>query len=713
MVDTQNSAHPSFHIPNDPALLSRDPRPGGGLVLPLRLSDPSNGHLLDPGLEDGSSRFDPDLQKERMERRLSRIRAELLRPFPDLLPRDLPIRSSLPLILDSVRNFPFTIVTSPTGSGKTIGIPHYLLTNHYGAVVTQPRIIAARGAAGFLAQCIDEEVGNRIGYRTAKERCDSASTVCQFVTDGLEVMRVLRHPTRMSLGNRWVLMVDEFHERNLNHDTLLAYFRTLHRQGDLKVPVIISSATLDTEALSQHLGPKNCNVINCDGRMFPIENMSPGRDPVEDGVALAARGEPGILHFVAGKREIYERMDRYERTLEAMGVDAVVMALHSELSAEQQQACMKDHGKPKIIVCTNIAEASVTVPGVTVVIDEGLRRTIRTKGGVQGLYTERISNAECAQRAGRSGRVSPGIYVCHHPLTPEERPNYPEPEITRLQLDNMTLRLRAQGHDPRELGFLNRPSAEAFDDADERLQILGCLDGARKVTTLGRKLADVSLSVNLARMLHEAERVGVLKEAIELAAVVEAGGIVESGSRKWRELVRERCPSDAIAQLDVFRWAKNSLLLDSDREDRGIDLKALSEANEHVRELEFRFRDALKNQRGATNNGQKLLVQCLCAGFKTNAFVRRRDDWIDSRGGTKRELDSLSVISNEVSYIVGVPWDLNLTPNGITRHFVRWATAVSWNELPKRMQTLVRDLEHRDRDPHKVDARSPRFGFRR
>lgn len=654
------------------------------------------------GLEDGASR--------NLTRRLSRVRRELQRPFHDGLPADLPIRAVLERVFQSTMEFPFTVISSPTGSGKTIGVPFYFLTQRMGMVVTQPRIIAARGAASFLAECIGEQVGERIGYRTAKERCDSEATVCQYVTDGLEVMRLLRNPTRVSLGNRWALMVDEFHERNLNHDALLAHLVKLHRQGKLNVRVIISSATLDTDALRRHLGEDNCNVITCEGRMHPVEQLPAGQDPVEDGVELIARGEPAILHFVAGKREIHDRMDRYAHMLDSLGIDAVVLALHSELSAEQQQSCMRDHGKPKIIVCTNIAEAGLTVPGVTGVICEGLRRTIRTKSGVQGLYTERISNAESRQRAGRAGRTAPGVFISHHPLSEEERPNYPEPEITRLQLDNLVLRLRAQQHEPRELSFLNQPSGQAFDEADERLKILGCLDAGRNVTALGRRLADLSLSVNLGRMLFEAERVGVLKEAISVAAVVEAGGITELGNHNWRDLVPDRCRSDALAQYEVLKWAQSPLITAQHLEDKGVDQRGLAEASEHIRELEYKFRDALKNQRGSPKNQEMLLLQCLTAGFRTHAFIRRRDDWIDSRHGTKRELDSLSVISPEQKFIVGVPWDLNLSPGGRTRHLIRWATAVSYNELPQPLQKVARELDRRDHEPVMVHRRSPRFG---
>lgn len=614
----------------------------------------------------------------------------------------LPILDHAAEILAAVERERAVVLTAPTGAGKSTEVPRLLMEQGYRVVVTEPRVLAARSLALRVAACRGEEVGNVVGYRTAHERADSRHSRITYCTDGLQLVRELVGHTH----NRDVLIVDEFHERNLNQDVLLAWAkRTLEKDPAFKL--IVMSATVDAERLSHYLG--GAPVVHAPGRTFPIRHLPPG-DSIEDDAEMLLSQGRNVLIFQPGKREIRQCI----AALRARGVDAELLELHRDLTLAQQQACFSEYPRPKCVVATNIAEASITINDVDV-IDSGQRRLIRTVGGVQGLYTEWISVAERDQRAGRAGRTRPGIAIDHCPLPDSAREQYPLPEISRLQLANAVLRVRASAKvGIEELSFLDSPPRAEIPAARRSLISLECFDGVGEVTDIGREVARLPVSVNLGRMLVEAAREGVLREAIAVAALIEVGGITQRDNPRWRaQFCPEEHRSDAMAQLAVLRGATELLEAGQSGQllELGINLKNLVKAHESQRDLAERLGPPTHEVR--RNGVRGALTRAFLAGFRDNVFVRVSSGWICAGHDEVRTLVADSVVARDERYLVGIPWDVSteLGSEGRTVHLIKWAIALDRKQVPD--EVLKAEKEQGGRRREQTVRRRPigRRGF--
>ncbi|MGH7631713.1 MAG: ATP-dependent helicase HrpB [Gemmatimonadales bacterium] len=442
-----------------------------------------------------------------------------------------PIASALPRLRSALADRRNVVLQAPPASGKTTRVPLALLDEPWLAgrrvVLLEPRRLAARAAAGYMARLLGEPVGATVGYRVRRDTRVGPRTRLEVVTEGVLTRVIQADPALEGIG---LVVFDEFHERSLHADLGLAlalHTRSLVRT-DLRI--LVMSATVDGAAVSRILDA--APVISVEGRAFPVETRyRPPREGVrlEDGVSgavlAALDDEPGdVLVFLPGAAEIRRAQARLGGA--GIGPDIAVVPLYGDLSPEAQDAAIRPSppGRRKVVLATSIAQTSLTIEGVRVVIDAGLSRVPRfsPRTGMARLVTVRASLASAEQRRGRAGRVAPG--VCYR-LWPERldvtlRP-HDRPEIVDADLTPLALELAVAGiSDPADLRWLDAPPPAALAQARELLLELGAVDGAGRTTPHGRRMATLGLHPRLAHMLIRGAELGHARTAADLAALL-------------------------------------------------------------------------------------------------------------------------------------------------------------------------------------------------
>ena len=454
-----------------------------------------------------------------------------------------PIDPLLPEILRSLAAHPRLVLEAPPGAGKTTRVPPALLDADWlqgrRIVMLEPRRVAARAAATFMAAQLGEPVGETVGYRIRFENRTSTRTRIEVVTEGILTRMIQDDPMLEGIG---ALLFDEFHERHLAADLGLALALDVQAGLREELRIVVMSATLDGEALAARLdAPRLASA----GRAFPVEvaHFPPRRDEAPErqaarAVAQALAGHPGdVLVFLPGRREIA----RVQAMLDGGGIDAEVLALHGELPVEQQSRVLRPaaDGRRRVVLATNVAESSVTLPGVRTVVDSGLAREPRFDpgSGFSRLDVVPVSQASADQRAGRAGRVAEGwayrLWPQSQRLEPQRRP-----EIAQAGLAGLALELAAWGSDA--LRFIDPPPPGALASARDLLHRLGALDAGHAITPAGRRMLALGTDPRLAAMLLAAgggER-GAL--ACDLVALVEARDPLPGGgdalAARWQAL---------------------------------------------------------------------------------------------------------------------------------------------------------------------------------
>ncbi len=460
----------------------------------------------------------------------------------------LPIHEILPTLRTQLASREAVVLSAPPGSGKTTVAPLALLSEPWLAgktiLMLEPRRLAARLAAGFMARQLNEAVGNTVGYRVRFETQVSAATRVEVVTEGVFTRRMQDDPELTGVG---LVIFDEFHERNLQGDLALALCLDVMTglRNDLKL--LVMSATLDTEAVSRLLN--NAPVVLGTGRSYPVGvEYCPGGSPAQlpqprqiaKQVAAAIHQglseQPGdILAFLPGAAEI-----RHAQALLSAGLppgEIVIHPLYGDLSLGAQTAAVQPdrEGRRRIILATPIAETSVTIEGIHTVVDSGWKRSPQfdPNSGLSRLTTQRISHASASQRAGRAGRLGPGH--CYrlwsmgenHGLKP-----FDPPEILTADLSQMVLDLARWGvHDPGSLRWLDPPPAGHFSQAQSVLLTLGALDRRGHITPLGKKMAELPVHPRLGHMLLGAATHNATDLACDLAALLSERDIIKGRER--------------------------------------------------------------------------------------------------------------------------------------------------------------------------------------
>lgn len=572
---------------------------------------------------------------------------------------DLPIAQFKEEILDAVAENDCVIITTETGAGKSTQVPQYLLEAGYRVVVTEPRRLAARTVAERVAEEYGCSFGGLVGYRTAdpKDRRDSADTKCLFCTDGLQLVRELTG------AGADVLVLDEVHEWNINIETLVAWAKKRLADGDANFKVVIMSATLEAEKLAKFFG--DAPVISVPDRLFPVQTKESYSEISVQARKLAEAGK-NVLVFQPGKSEIAQTISDLE------GIEAEVLPLHGELTPAEQKKCFQHYDVPKVVVSTNVAQTSVTVDDINVVVDSGTERRIELVDGIEGLYLKSISKADSKQRAGRAGRTSDGeYYFCNSRYSLDELPAFGKAEIERSRLDQLVLRLAVSGFDATELEFFHQPDREVLVNAKKALTSLGALDQDGNVTEIGKLMSRLPVDVHIARMIVEASERGVVSDVIDIAACVEAGGIKDRSGKALA--MAENRDSDLLAELEIFQ--KASTMKKDELRDAGIFMKSYFKA----REIRSRLRDALRRyvQIESTGDKEQILRSCV-AGMVDHLFHNDYGDYRNGGHGSSRQIDKNSVVSSG-EWVTGMPWDLEIkTRRGgrMTLNLITWVSKV-------------------------------------
>jgi ATP-dependent helicase HrpB len=464
------------------------------------------------------------------------------------------------------------VLVAPPGAGKTTVVPIRLLGEPWlgdrRIVVLEPRRLAARAAARRMAELLGEPVGRTVGYRTRDERVVGAATRIEVVTEGILVRRLQGDPSLECTG---LVVLDEVHERNLVTDLSLAFLLDARQALCPDLRVLAMSATVAADRLAATIGGDGepAPVVRSDGRQHPVAVRwwpPEPRDRPERHVgrvvaaALAAAPEGDVLVFLPGAAEI-DRTAQALRGVGAGGAPVDVRPLHGRLPVADQDRALAPSpaGRRRVVLATDIAESSLTVAGVRIVVDAGLARSPRFDPGtgLTRLATSAASRAAADQRAGRAGRLAPGVA---HRLWSEadhhRRPAFPEPEIAVVDLAGAALEVAAWGSDVAELPFPDQPPARAWAEALALLRELGALDVAGRPTATGRAMADLPLHPRLARLVVDGRRAGRGWEAVALAAVLDERDVLRGR--------RDERPADLAPRVAAV--GAGAPLADADRD---------------------------------------------------------------------------------------------------------------------------------------------------
>jgi ATP-dependent helicase HrpB len=536
----------------------------------------------------------------------------------------LPIYEIEDQILSRLKSDRRLILSAPTGSGKSTQVPQMLLKHGFldagQVVILQPRRLAARLLAARVAQELGVKLGDEVGYQIRFENCTSAKTKIRFVTEGVLLRQMIEDP---KLNGVSVLIFDEFHERHLYGDITLAQALDLQEQSRPNLNLVVMSATLDADELERYLSESrngtrtNCSVLSSEGRQFSVDIRYAAQPsyndkrPVWEQAAEAfshyvnSGGEGDVLVFMPGGFEISQTIEAIRNEPEAKGF--ILLPLHGELEPKLQDAAVVRYDRRKVVVATNVAETSLTIDGVRLVIDSGLARIARydANRGINTLLIERISQSSADQRAGRAGRTAPGVCLRlwsreeHSHRAPQELP-----EIKRLDLAEVVLTLKAAGvNDLRNFRWLEKPDEISLTHAEELLTDLGAIKPAvlppadelsknnaqstavpsplppdgrgegpgevrasaltTQITPIGRKMLAFPLHPRYSRMLLAAQEYGCVYQAALVAALTQGRDLllrnVDKATNELREdLLGEKASSDFWILMRAWTYAANN-----------------------------------------------------------------------------------------------------------------------------------------------------------
>jgi ATP-dependent helicase HrpA len=623
----------------------------------------------------------------------------------------LPIFPYKQEITDAVKGNSVTIVVGETGSGKSTQLPQFLLDAGWNRVfLTQPRRSATYNVFDRIRTEIGEKWGKAqaaelVSFQTAGNREGPEGARIKIQTDGLRLASQFGGQATMK-GD--VLVIDEVHEWNTNVEIMVATVKeAVAKNPDLRV--VIMSATMEADRMANYFADA-CRtvppIIEVPGRVFPVERIEKPESTVVDEVLLATEamfdertggklvdGAPnGILTFVAGKQEIGDAIDEIRRRLpKDLPGPVTILPLHAKLPLAEQQATFRAYPGVKIIVSTNTAQTSLTIPDIRYVIDSGDERRMELDDeGVQGLVVHPISQADCDQRAGRTGRVCEGTYILtrmnpKRPFSPYmSRDKYPMAEILRTDIVRNTLRVASIGRDMAELDLYHPVDQTIIARAKKTLQTLGALDESGTVTDIGHRMNRFPVNAASARMMVESARYSANTRAYMAAivAATEVGGLqyfAPNVGRGWKELTNEDT-SDLLAQLEIFLAIQGKTTLEM--KDYDLDVNNVLRAREQYRKIAKQASALTETLEPPTQAELDDIRQCIYAG-SVNAIYKYAGDkkyqHITNGSPTLREISNRSVVSNGGPFVVGDPYRVVVTRGveTVERHILERVTRVS------------------------------------
>lgn len=538
----------------------------------------------------------------------------------------LPVDARLPAISGALASNPNLVLEAPPGAGKTTRVPAALLHAGYGKVlVLEPRRLATRLAARRVAAELGESVGETVGYHIRFERQAGPRTRLHFMTEGVLTRTLLAERGLPGVG---CVVLDEFHERHLEGDLALALLLRLQRASRPDLRLVVMSATLESGRVAAGMG--HCPVIRTQGRLHPLETLytpaAPGQ--LEARATEAVEGlleQPGgdILVFLPGAAEIRRCQRRLDRAAGHFGV--LVLPLHGDLPPAEQDRAVSPADRRKVILSTNVAESSITIEGVTAVVDSGLARVASDSAwtGLPRLELRRISRASARQRAGRAARSAPGTAIRLYPEADFlSRPEHDEPEISRRELARLLLDVKAAGLGAiSELPWLDAPPEAAVEAAERLLRRLGATDASGRLAEFGERMAALPIHPRLAALIVRADAAGRGEQACAAAAALSGG-----------ERLPEAAPHASRSDLFVLVEAA----------DGG-----------RLKRLEKQLRSAARPRRD-TAHGDEALLRAALAAFPDRVARRRRGRELRMVGGISVEQAANSTVQSDLMTVLEI-----------------------------------------------------------
>jgi ATP-dependent RNA helicase HrpB len=642
-------------------------------------------------------------------------------------------------IIGAVRGGRRLILQAPTGSGKSTQVPQILLDG--GAlesgrcVILQPRRLATRMLAKRVAEERGGPLGAEVGYQIRLDNVSSPETRILFVTEGILLRQMLANP---HLDGVSTLIFDEFHERHLFSDVSLARALDLQDSTRPDLKIVVMSATLDGAQLERHLAP--CQTLSSEGRTYPVEieflRHEPRDDPPWELAAEAVaenfdRTDGDILVFMPGAYEIQRTISEINHRAPS---GCILLPLHGELPASEQDKAVARTAKRKIIVSTNVAETSLTIDGVTMVVDSGLARVARydPHRGINTLLIEKISRASAEQRAGRAGRTAPG--VCLRLWTQRDhalRAAAELPEIRRLDLAETVLSLKAAGvRDLKSFRWIDAPDEKSLARAEQLLSDLGALDGhSGEITATGRRMLSFPVHPRYARMFLAAREFNCVRAAALIAALTQSRNLLLRAERRVEEERSEifgHGISDFLILIRAFSYAQRHKF----RVDALRPLAIHADAARQVEKLFGQFLEIARGEGLDTESGaarDEAIARCVLAGFADQVARRRSGGTLicDIVHGRRGQLVRSSVAQNsrlivaaEINEIEGRSGDAQIVLSLATQIEEDWLREMfpedfedraahrfdkSQNRVVVRRERIFRDLvidsQDRDADP--------------
>lgn len=618
-----------------------------------------------------------------------------------------PIDNVLPQLKDALLRRPAVVLHAPPGAGKTTRVPLALLDtlpSKSKIVMLEPRRIAAVSAARWMAKCLGEEAGQTVGYAIRFDSRISEKTRIEVVTEGVLTRRIQADP---GLEGTSLVIFDEFHERSLHADLALTLCMDIRKELRQDLKLLVMSATLETGPLAELLG--SAPVISSTGRTFPVEErylgglQGPLAERVSAAVRTALRETAGdMLVFLPGAGEIRSCAQALKSAVDLSENALSLHPLFGDLPFEEQErAILPSKDRRKIVLATNIAETSLTIEGVQVVVDSGLTRVLRydPASGMNRLMTVPSSRSSAEQRKGRAGRLGPGVcYRLYDKITFQSMPEHSPPEITTSDLSSLVLELGVWGvRDPRKLSWLTQPSEEAWKSGAALLTAIGALDGQGTVTAAGREMVRLPLHPRLARMLLRARELGCGRLGADLAALLTE-----------RDIFRHSGEGTAIDDPDVSERVEKLQLWRRDRIAGRADPSALRTVERTAKQLLGLLQGGRAAEDGET--GQELLARLLLAAFPDRICKRREDGgrvFIHAQGRGVRFKSDTGLMNSP--YIIAVTADAGEKAEGYVYLAAPVSEAMIRSECASSLATR-RKVEWDRKDGRIVAAVEERLG---
>ena len=611
-----------------------------------------------------------------------------------------PIDNVLSDIKEAVLRNQSVILHAPPGAGKTTRVPIALLDviqpEKGRIVMLEPRRIAAVSAARWMAQTIDEEAGQTIGYSIRFDSRTSKKTRIEVVTEGILTRRIQSDP-----GLEGVAMVifDEFHERSLNADLALSLCIDIQRGFREDLKILVMSATLDCGPIASLLG--GAPVITAGGKVFPVEEHyiadskeTPFTERIVSTVRIALKETSGdILVFLPGSGEIRSCNAALRPVLERSGKDITLHPLYADLPFEEQERALLPSNNRKIVLATNIAETSLTIEGVQVVVDSGLTRRLQydPSTGMNRLITLAVSRASAEQRKGRAGRLGPGAcYRLYSRHAFKAMIPFAPPEILVSDLSALALELAVWGvKDPSALFWLDAPPEASWNSALRLLKDLGALDAKGSVTPAGKIMAGLPLHPRLARLMHRASELGCASLGADLAALLSERDILRRSGTNSMAYAKE---ADIAERIDILRlWRKG-------RETTAADPWALRTVEKTSRQL-MRLTDKAGKVSAVATDHTDMISRVLLCGFPDRVAKLREDGkgrFLLSQGRGVRLSPMSSLIKS--LFIVAVNVDAGDNAEGLVHLAAPLDEKIIREECNERIRTIRRvEWDKRDK----------------